>query len=1789
MKDDGQRTRQQPQAKAETVNEEVDNDPSAELGAQRSFAAAPSNAAVAARAASSRGVQLPATSAPSIQTKRPTGPPAPVGQGQSHTRTWAAPPSGGGAPLTPNVRQSMEASFGADFSSVRVHQGDGAAESLGARAFARGESVHVASGEPGFDTAAGKELLGHELAHVVQQRSGKVIAEQGKGGVVGDPNLEAEADRAGAAVARGDRAVVAGATQRTTPAAVAVQAKRSKVGTRHRTKEYREKLTFNMDVSLDRIHTILEGGAATDRKKFINVADALSGLAGNDPDTEYKKKHGKKLSAALNTAYANKPWQLRYLQNLRKDSAPDPIDKLALYLGLVTHGKGARAAFRPGDPKRVLELLETEFPTNQLWQIFTFSKYAEFRVAITQLERIESQVADRIHALRRARGITGDAPATKPSDAPQTSKAARSKRTALTSALDAKKPDAAKIYKAAVAFVRQLSVDAKNTNDQRACVDYAQDRFVRGYTPPANPKALKQALTDAVCRYPLLERLARKLSGKAKPTTAKLEVEHLASIVRHHGRVGTHRFFSGASTDKLVEGVKRWVEHASEDACREAVKTSSPYVAALDEIGTGKVGRGLSDHSRKYLIELVKQAGVAHQPDPNKSDEENKQDRKTRDTAHELGLVIGREQTKEKHKKARLVRRRYKHTDLKAFIDGMDFAARMKYLLDLLPDTDRNTFNDKTTSGEDKKRIFERAVELMDAELVKAKLNKKERGAVRAKFTYQGDLGTNYLRLVELAAKYKDEDGDKLGKKVYSAVTKLEGNEYLQVRKDQGVVRMLRRTGRYQTMIADVLGLDMLKDSKHAFLDLEGKKQDERAGAAKRAAEHHPEHWSRLINYEIDKHSSRTDGKSKNAVVWRHTIHPGRLYSFVYRAQMAAKAAHANDEGKQKAFTAKVWTTLTKHSRGFIKRSWPKLQEHLENNTPVEVIERIKVADRNLNIHMSEIEQALEDASGAELLDKWSNYRVLTNLIHERAKAKKRSQRAKIDKKLDAFVLDLHPDVHKQLDSTLRSFNTTKPERLVKIVAAARRKLASAIADDGEFRTLLKKAFSDAKQPDRVDKVLSAHLRGMAAIPEERLRKKGIQWHAFTVLGDATSLKFSEFTGQHQAMDKRLGDAKKAKDTRSRDKIAKDDLKKIDTLEKEWSSLKADFEKLRAKYNKRLELLIDLLVSIALSAATAGIGTAASAAWWGKALLSMGAAVIKEVVSIVKSRVIEGGVDATSHDVIKRAIVFSLEQGVAWASAATNEALKDVYKEWMKNAHLGYTTTTEQFSGQSGGVGNVTFTYATKPGVARLAADAGWKTANKVAQTIVYTGPQKMLAELLEADPYQAVRKDFKTEAANYGVARLRQAVTTFTTSFTSSLASTAFNKDKLDEQEQHNKANAKAKAEKTALENSHLSGRVDPTKFAKYSAKYGGNKDIDTLYEQWKTQHGSTGGVQTPGANALTTAQNNYDTKLKASNSAKSVWDKAQTAYNGSSYKSDYDAWRTSQPNGGTVQEAKDYLKTVDPNDKVAVQHAQNYLSGAQDSHKVATLKADYDTKLKATNNAFTKLGDAKKLNDTETAMYDVFSKRDSDTTTLDTQVTSTKSQLDQDSKDLGYRGALYGGTIDPLITTPQTLVDKKLVEPTLTVEGKTKTEARKEDGDKSSHEHTRAALLNARTQRAHLEQVLEWDGVTDTDEQDAKEALDELDVVRKAADHNEHAIGTAYAPSDQARAKTRRDLVAATKKVRRVADAIEKKKRDAEEEKRKKAAKKARLRAARNGKKSRSKKKSKKKSKNSTRNSSG
>jgi hypothetical protein len=106
-------------------------------------------------------------------------------------------PKSGGQQLPSEVRAKMETAFGADFSDVRVHVGHEASR-IGAIAYTWGTNIHFAPGHYNPHTLQGQKVLGHELWHVVQQKSGRVKNPFGSGvAVVQDHALEAEADRMG--------------------------------------------------------------------------------------------------------------------------------------------------------------------------------------------------------------------------------------------------------------------------------------------------------------------------------------------------------------------------------------------------------------------------------------------------------------------------------------------------------------------------------------------------------------------------------------------------------------------------------------------------------------------------------------------------------------------------------------------------------------------------------------------------------------------------------------------------------------------------------------------------------------------------------------------------------------------------------------------------------------------------------------------------------------------------------------------------------------------------------------------------------------------------------------------------------------------------------------------------------------------------------------------------------------------------------------------------------------------------------------------------------------------------------------------------------------------------------------------------------------------------------------------------------------------------------------------------------------------------------------------------------
>jgi hypothetical protein len=85
----------------------------------------------------------------------------------------------GGSPLEPALRGRMEERFGHDLARVRIHHGtnaDRSARELRTSAYTAGHAIVFRTGRYAPETPAGRHLLAHELAHVVQQRSAEPAA-----------------------------------------------------------------------------------------------------------------------------------------------------------------------------------------------------------------------------------------------------------------------------------------------------------------------------------------------------------------------------------------------------------------------------------------------------------------------------------------------------------------------------------------------------------------------------------------------------------------------------------------------------------------------------------------------------------------------------------------------------------------------------------------------------------------------------------------------------------------------------------------------------------------------------------------------------------------------------------------------------------------------------------------------------------------------------------------------------------------------------------------------------------------------------------------------------------------------------------------------------------------------------------------------------------------------------------------------------------------------------------------------------------------------------------------------------------------------------------------------------------------------------------------------------------------------------------------------------------------------------------------------------------------------------
>lgn len=115
---------------------------------------------------------------------------------------------GPGEPLPRHTAERFAGAYRRDLSHVRVHAGSSYVARAGAAALTTGADVAFAPGLYRPGTPAGEELIGHELAHVVQQDGGSGDQDGGSGDLVqpyapGTTTTEAEADHAARAALTG--------------------------------------------------------------------------------------------------------------------------------------------------------------------------------------------------------------------------------------------------------------------------------------------------------------------------------------------------------------------------------------------------------------------------------------------------------------------------------------------------------------------------------------------------------------------------------------------------------------------------------------------------------------------------------------------------------------------------------------------------------------------------------------------------------------------------------------------------------------------------------------------------------------------------------------------------------------------------------------------------------------------------------------------------------------------------------------------------------------------------------------------------------------------------------------------------------------------------------------------------------------------------------------------------------------------------------------------------------------------------------------------------------------------------------------------------------------------------------------------------------------------------------------------------------------------------------------------------------------------------------------------------
>jgi hypothetical protein len=312
-----------------------------------------------------------------------------LGRGEASTDLESSIQSvrGSGQSLDPNLQTKMGQAMGADFRDVKVHtdsQSDQLNKSIQAKAFTKGNDVFFRQGAYDPSSRGGQELIAHELTHVVQQNSDSAVSNSSDQTIQRKLNVKFKKTR-----------WFQGKDQK-----MLGEEKLKSLGS------YDEAQNLLDMGTKDRVQRIIEAFTTgkSEKDAFKQIAFFLEGKD-SGLEAKFEKKAGEPLRDLINTHLKGKPQEKSadYLISILDNNGRVPLKaQIWLVLGMVDGS--------PSDDERLVYLSEKASATEwaKLWQELNgdIKKNCEYQRTYTRLH--ERTVFDKGQSLREEAKTSGN-------------------------------------------------------------------------------------------------------------------------------------------------------------------------------------------------------------------------------------------------------------------------------------------------------------------------------------------------------------------------------------------------------------------------------------------------------------------------------------------------------------------------------------------------------------------------------------------------------------------------------------------------------------------------------------------------------------------------------------------------------------------------------------------------------------------------------------------------------------------------------------------------------------------------------------------------------------------------------------------------------------------------------------------------------------------------------------------------------------------------------------------------------------------------------------------------------------------------------------------------------------------------------------------------------------------------------------------------------------------------------------------------------------------------------------